>query len=198
MPKYLGPLLVLDLETTSDDPYVRGASILEIGAILTRSPEMEVIAEASILVRPPGSSNDHDVLYANMIPVVRDMHASSGLWAECTGPDSQYRIDDADRALVGWLDSYDVIEPLPICGAGISHLDLPFVRAFMPALAARTTYWGLDISPTRRMLTYVGRDDLVDLATDVDAKPHRALGDARLHLAEARRYFGLLAQLPRA
>ena len=196
--KYNGPLLVLDLETTGDNPYARGASILEIGAILTRGPELEVVAEASILVRPPGSSNDHDVLYAGMLPVVRDMHAASGLWAECTSPASQYRVDDADRALVGWLESYDVTEPLPICGAGVGHLDVPFIRAFMPALSTRTTYWALDISPTRRMLQYIGRDDLVQMSVDVDAKPHRALADARLHLAEARRYLGLLRQIPGA
>ncbi len=186
-------LLWLDLETTSSEPTDAHAAVLEVGAILTTwEPDLPVIARASMIVRPPGLSGDHDRTWAQMLPVVRDMHDASGLWLEATTGTDAWNPSDADSAIHDWVVQHTGGEPIPLAGSGVGHLDLPFVKAFMPRLASRLTYWPLDIGNVLRMLDLAGRSDLVNLATDVDAKPHRALPDVELHVAEARRYLRLL------
>lgn len=199
MSRYDGPLVWIDLETTGNEPRGLSASILEIGAVVTRGPELDVIAEASMLIRPAGGRSEHDRLWAAMPQVVRDMHIASGLWQEATTSRDAWTIFDADAALHRWLrDELQLLNdgPIALAGAGVSHLDLPWIKHHMPRLASAILYWPMDISPLRRMLQYAGRDDLVDIARDVDAKPHRALADARLHVAEARRYLDLLRSIP--
>lgn len=189
--------IVLDLETTDSNPYAPHAEILEIGAVLVAyTPDLPEIARASLLVRPPGLISDHDQMWARMLPVIQRMHTDNGLWAEATTSEDAWSITDADRALAEWIVETIGPDPIPLIGSGVGHLDRPFVAAYMPHLMARLTYWPIDIGNVRRMLELAGRADHVDLVGDVDAKPHRALGDAEMHLLEARRYLQLLAQLP--
>jgi oligoribonuclease (3'-5' exoribonuclease) len=192
--------LVLDLETTDSDPRLPHASILEIGAVLvTLDRDVQIVAQASLTIRPPGSQPDHDMMWAAMPPVVQTMHRDSGLWEEATVGEDTWAIHEADTALVSWINEHvDADVAIPIIGSGVSHLDVPFVREFMPRLTRRTTYWSLDVGHLRRALQIAGRDDHVDLVTDVDGKPHRGLDDALLHAAELRRYLSVLASLPGA
>lgn len=192
-------LLWVDLETSGNDPSDALAAILEVGAIVTSwEPELPELARASMILRPPGSLADHDRLWAGMPDVVREMHTRNGLWeASTTDPDA-WSLTDADTAISGWVRTHAGEGLVALAGSGVGHLDMPFIKAYLPRLAGRLTYWPLDIGGTRRMLDLAGRSDLVDLAGDVHAKPHRALADAELHVAEARRYLRLLAQIPRA
>jgi oligoribonuclease len=178
-------VLWLDLETTDTDPFVEHAAILEIGAVITtHTPSLDVLAEASLLVRPPGTQHDHDQLWARMLPVVREMHTSNGLWQDATTDTDAWSITEADDALARWVtEETGSTRSVPLAGSGTGHMDLPWVKRFMPRLTTRLTYWPLDIGVQRRMLELAGRPDHVDLATDVDAKPHRGLGDVRLHVA---------------
>lgn len=186
-----------DLESTDNDPTAPHAAILEAAVVITDwTPELNVIASASMLIRPAGLQSDHDMMWNRMPPVVREMHTANGLWREATTSDDAWSMHEADAAIAAWVVEQTGGDPLPLAGSGVGHLDLPFVKAFMPKLATRLTYWPLDIGNVRRMLDLAGRADLVDLVTDVDAKPHRALGDVNLHIAEARRYLGLLAAIP--
>ena len=188
-----------DIESTDSDPNTDHAAILEVAIILTdHTPELNPIATASLLVRPPGLQSDHDLMWSRMPQVVRDMHSTSGLWREATTSPEAWNLVDADRALRGWVaEQLGEDARVPLAGSGVGHLDRPWILRFMPQLATRLTYWHLDIGNVRRMLALAGRDDLVDLPTDVDAKPHRALGDVTMHVAEARRYLGLLGAIPR-
>lgn len=193
----------IDLETTNTDPYAPYAAVLEIGAIITRStPDLPEVARASLIVRPPGGPTDHAAMWASMVPIVQQMHHESGLWREATIGDGAWGLTQADNAFTDWLttqvEADGGVLPVPLAGAGIGQLDLPYVKSHLPRLASVITYWPLDISPTRRMLQIAGRDDYVDLVGDVDAKPHRALGDIELHVAEARRYLAALQSLPPA
>ena len=189
----------LDLETTGNDPHDAKAAILEVGAIITAwEPQLTELARASMVLRPLGSLADHDRLWAAMPQVVRDMHIANGLWAEATTDPDAWTLLDADTAITQWLAATAGEGLVALAGSGVGHLDLPFVKTFLPRLASRLTYWPLDIGGTRRMLDLAGRADLVDLDTDVHGKPHRALGDVELHVAEARRYLRLLGSVPAA
>lgn len=191
-------VLWIDLETTDTDPYSDHAAILEIGAIITDwSPDLNELARASLLIRPSGAQPEHDLMWARMDPFVQQMHRTSGLWQEATSSDQAWGLIQADDAFAQWITEEVGEERIPIAGSGVGHLDLPFVKAHMPRTASRLTYWPLDTGNVRRILDLAGRSDLVDLATDVDAKPHRGLDDIELHVAEARRYLRLLAQIPR-
>lgn len=192
--------LVVDLETTDNDPYAPHSAILELGAILCRwEPELPEVARASLLIRPPGAQPDHDLMWSRMPQVVRDMHTANGLWREATSSGQAWDLTQADRAITSWVTEHIGTDArVPVTGSGVGHLDHPFIKAKLPQLAQRLTYWPLDIGNVRRLLALAGRDDLVDLPTDVDAKPHRGLGDAELHLAETRRYLQLLGRIPGA
>lgn len=189
-------VLWLDLESTGSDPY-GGDVPLELGAIVTDwTPELNVIARASMVIRPPGSPHDHALLWARMVEPVKAMHTSSGLWTEATAGEDAWQLDDADTAVAQWLAGHTDDGLVPVAGSGVGHLDLPFIKVWFPRLAQRITYWPLDIGNVRRLLELAGRPDLVDMPGDVDAKPHRALGDVELHVAEARRYLQLLRRIP--
>lgn len=183
--------LLLDLETTGSDPDVD--YILEIGVMLVRyTAELPVVDKANLIVRPPGSQADHDMMWANMVPVVQQMHTDNGLWRDATSGADTWQITEADDSLNAWLNGHDA-GVVPIIGQGVGQLDVPFVKRHMPRLASRVTYWPLDFSNIRRGFELAGRADVVDLAGDVDAKPHRGLGDCELHLLEARRFLRILA-----
>ena len=190
-------LLWLDLESTCSDPHEPIAAVLEVGAIITAwEPSLTELARASMVIRPPGIAGDHDRTWAAMLPVVRDMHEASGLWLEATTGDEAWNLVDADQAISGWVRQHCGDGPVALAGSGVGHLDFPFVKQFLPQLAMRLLYWPLDIGGFRRMLDLAGRADHVDIPGDVDAKPHRGLGDVEMHVAEARRYLALIAQLP--
>lgn len=189
--------LVLDLETTDSDPYADHSAILEVGAIVVRYENgLPEVARANLIIRPPGLQADHDLMWARMPTEVQQMHSGNGLWNEATTSPDSWGIAEADRAIAEWVVEEAGGAQLPLIGSGVGHLDRPFVLAHMPHLANRLTYWHIDIGNFRRMLDLAGRSDHVDLVGDVDAKPHRALGDAEMHLLEARRYLQLIGQLP--
>lgn len=190
-------LLWLDLETTTSDPHDPIAAILEVGAIITvHEPELTEVARASMLIRPPGGQPHHDTIWGQMLPVVQQMHQASGLWAEATTSDAAWGITEADRAITDWLIRTVGDEPVTLCGSGVAHLDHPYVKAHMPLLATRLTYYAIDTGNVRRFLKVSGRRDLVDDVTFTDSKPHRGLDDIALHVEEARRYAAVMAQIP--
>lgn len=189
-------VLVLDLETTDSDTRYEHAAILELGAIICEwNLDLTEVGRAEMLIRPNGTDQDHTLMWQAMPPVVQQMHTASGLWKEATTSDTAWGLAEADAAFANWLRER-TDGPVPVVGSGVGHLDLPFIKRFMPATATRLTYWPIDSGNVRRALELAGRSDLVDLVTDVDAKPHRALGDAELHLAELRRYLQLLSRIP--
>lgn len=188
-------LLFLDLEATGDDE--RTSPIIEAaGIIVAWEPGLPEISRGSMVIRPPGSSADHDRLWAGMLPVIRDMHHASGLWTEATVGTDAWDPQQADTALARWISEHTT-GPVPLAGSGVGHYDHRFVRQQLPRVAGLLTYWPVDFGSVRRALQLAGRDDLVNLPRDVYGKPHRAMADVELHLAEAREHLALLGSIPR-
>jgi len=197
---YEGPLLWCDLETTGLDPIGASAAILEVGLVLTDGPMLDIRegGEASLIIRPAGTQMDHDRMWAQLPEEVRNMHAATGLWQEATTGDTAWSIHDADEALARWLiEKQGVTEKLSLCGSGVERFDRPWLQQWMPRLFSMLTYYSVwDLGTHRRALQYTGRGDLVDLVANVDNKPHRALEDCHLHIAEAKKFAALYALLP--
>lgn len=192
-------ILVCDLETTTlAEPHEPGSYVLEVGAILcAATPDLPVLAQANLVVQPPGGQEEVHRLWAAMDPYVQTMHTTSGLWADATTSQDAWPVWEADTQLTRWLQQHtDGSGLVALAGAGVGHFDDRWLRWHFPQLRAHLTYWNIDASSFRRALELAGRHDLVDLAKDVDAKPHRALPDARLHREELRRYLRLLQALP--
>ncbi len=189
-------LLWMDLESTTSDPTLPHAALLEVGAVITEwAPDLPEVARASMVIRPPGTAADHDRMWAAMPDVVRRMHTVNGLWEQATTDPDAWALHEADDAIAGWIRRHAGAERLPIAGSGVGHLDLPFLKIFMPRVVHGLTYWPLDIGSTRRMIELAGRPELLDLARDVEAKPHRGLADVLMHIDEARHYLRLLSSL---
>lgn len=200
MSRYSGPLLIADLETTGLDP--DSNHVLEFGAVLTTGVELTVRGEASLVIRPPGGTTEHDKMYAAMPPEVREMHRANGLWEEATTGDGAWNIHDADMALCEWLDGklreceHDGL--VALAGSGVERFDRPWINRHFPKLAQRFFYRAVDVSPQRMTMDYCGRLDLCDpLMVDSDTRPHRALLDCRLEVDEIRGYMHLYQSFPR-
>lgn len=171
-------ILFVDLETTGsrteDD-------ILEVGCVLTNR-NLDVIAYRNWLITPGTMLPIREI-----DPVVIEMHAKSGLWADLARVVNNYQIIEDD--ILGWLDEHTKSEKehIPFAGSGVGHFDRQYIRKHLPRFDKRLTYWPLDVGVFRRILKLAGVNADF-LHTYTDQKPHRALIDAMLAVAEMRSY----------
>jgi oligoribonuclease len=179
----------IDLETTGSDEHA--GSLLEVAAIVT-DEHLRELDRAEWLVDP-------DIEHvATMAEVVRAMHTESGLLDEIDRHKAAHlagRYPDAvvdppdyvDRRLRDLLDLYAIRGRLILAGSGVGHFDSRWIRAHLPRSAKRLTYYPWDVGVVRRFLGSVD-PALVLEQHPAGAKPHRAMADAELHLAEWRAY----------
>lgn len=176
----------LDLETTGTDEH--DDCIIEIGVVLTDAECNEVSTFTT-----PVWLDDAATWRAKAAPEVQRMHDANGLWA-----DLEYGspIEVVDDLAATWLISAAGSKAhVGLAGSGVAHFDRRFLAVQMPKLARRFTYWALDVGVVRRAFTFAGRDDLIPSTGDGTTKTHRALDDARQHLAEFRCYRDLFGKL---
>ena len=174
-------LAVIDLETTGTDE--NAGSILEVGVIIA-GPDLVLLDAASWLVHP----NPDDL--ANMAPKVVEMHRTSQLLADLEAGDDVHLLEDVDLWLSALLDKFTVDGRIALAGSGVGHFDSRWLRRHLPHASKRLTYWAYDVGVVRRFLRDLCGWDIEPLN---DAKPHRALDDAVLHLAEMRTYRDVLS-----
>lgn len=184
-----------DLETTGLHP--EHDEILEVGIVLTDC-DLNVLGEANWIVRP--RTLDLVALH----PAVRVMHTDNGLIDEITSAIAVEQLDPeryiktyrswnikaVDLQVKNWIDDQlpaDESWRVALGGSGVSHFDIRWIQRHMPffnALLYRST---VDVGVVRRFIEMVvQRPDLVP-AQHRDLS-HRALDDARDHLAEAKFY----------
>jgi len=170
----------IDLETTSADEH--DGSILEVGIIIT-DPHLRELTRVSTLVAP---KPEH---LAAMAPIVEQMHTDSGLLADLENAAPHERIHPihVDSMTRNLLDTYAVRGQIILAGSGVGHFDSRWIRRHLPRSAQPLTYWALDVGVVRRFLATIDPDLVLEQYPD-GGKPHRALADAELHLAEWRAY----------
>lgn len=173
-------LLWLDLETTDTDETRDG--ICEVGAVLTDQNLVEWASFQSLC--HPGDEGFGRLL-GN--PVVRAMHAKSGLLDELLlAPADLPKPHEVARSLLAWATDHGAeASRTVLCGSGVCHFDRRFLRRWMPQVEQFFRYWPIDVGVIRRthhMWTGTGSPSHNELKT------HRALDDARCHLAEARAF----------
>ena len=169
-------LAVIDLETTGTDE--NAGSILEVGVVIV-GPDLVLLDVASWLVHP----NPDDL--ANMDQKVVEMHRTSQLLADLEAGDNVHLLEVVDAQLSLLLDKFTIDGRIALAGSGVGHFDSRWLRRHLPHASKRLTYWAYDVGVVRRFL----RDLCGWIIPPIDVeKPHRALDDAVLHLAEMRTY----------
>jgi oligoribonuclease len=169
-------LVWIDLEMTGLDP--DKDVIVEIAVLVTDS-ELEPVGEGLDLV----IHQSRDVL-ATMDPVVRDMHARSGLTEAVL--DSTITLEQAqERALAMIREHVPAERTVPLCGNSIAT-DRTFLTRYMPDLDRHLHYRMIDVSSIKEL----ARRWYPKLYQKAPAKGggHRALADILESVDELRYY----------
>ncbi|GAA1603534.1 oligoribonuclease [Actinoplanes couchii] len=169
-------LVWIDCEMTGLD--LGKDKLIEVAALVT-DPELNVLGEGVDLV-----IHADDAALDAMPPVVRDMHAKSGLTEEVRR--SAVTMAEAEEAVLAYIKEY-VPNPrtAPLCGNSIAT-DRGFLARDMPALDAHLHYRMIDVSSikelTRRWYprVYFGQP--------AKGLSHRALADIRESIRELEYY----------
>ena len=165
--------LWLDLEMTGLEP--ESCAIVEVAALIT-GPELEARDEFERVVWQP------DEVLERMEPIVREMHAKSGLTDRIRA--SPHSLRETER------DLFDLVARH--CGPGEGllagntiHHDRRFLSRYMPLVERYLSYRQVDVS-SLKLLTRAWYPESPGFQ-----KPesnHRALADIRASIAELRFY----------
>ena len=178
-------LLFTDLETTGLDP--AHDEIIEAAFLLTTT-DLTVLAESEMLVRPSPAAlhrllaDDQVAAMHNRNGLLRDLRTADD---QQPAADSQHPISlrDAEQRIIDLLGDNSVrAGQLHIAGSGVAAFDKPFLARHMPRLHGMLHYAPIDVGVLRRTWRMWTGRDLVTVNRD---KTHRAMDDARCHLAEA-------------
>ena len=152
--------------------------IVEIATLVT-DDDLEIVAEGPDLVVNPGPE-----AMARIEPVVRSMHAKSGLLAAIEA--STITLADAGAATLAFIKEH-VTAPrtVPLCGNSIGT-DRRFLAAYLPEIEDWLHYRSVDVS-TIKELSRRWYPEAVAAAPD-KVGSHRALDDIRESIAELRYY----------
>ena len=169
-------LVWIDCEMTGLD--LGKDKLIEVAALVT-DPELNVLGEGVDLV-----IHADDAALDAMPPVVRDMHAKSGLTDEVRR--SAITMAEAEEAVLTYIKEF-VPNPrtAPLCGNSIAT-DRGFLARDMPALDAHLHYRMIDVSSIKELCrrwyprVYFGQP--------AKGLSHRALADIRESIRELEYY----------
>ena len=179
-------LVWIDLEMTGLDP--ERDVVLEIAALVTDS-QLEPVGEGlDLVVAQPAAALEA------MAPVVRDMHARSGLTDAVLAATTT--LADAEAAVLDLVKAH-VPEPrtVPLCGNSIAT-DRTFLVRHMRALDAWLHYRMIDVSSIKELVKRWYPEAYKQAPQK--AGGHRALADIEESVAELRYYRGAVFVPPRA
>ncbi len=173
MAKPSAVFLWVDLEMTGLEPET--SAIVEVAALVT-GPQLEPVDEFERVVWQP------EEVLARMEPIVREMHAKSGLTERIRT--SPFSLRETER------DLFDLVARHCGPGEGILagntiHHDRRFLARYMPLVERYLSYRQVDVS-SLKLLTRAWYPESPGFQ-----KPesnHRALADIRASIAELRYY----------
>jgi oligoribonuclease len=169
-------LVWVDCEMTGLD--LRKDALVEIAALVTDS-ELNILDDGiDVVIKAP------DELLDGMVPVVRDMHASSGLTEAVRA--STVTVAEAELAVLEHLRKHvHDARTVPLCGNSIAT-DRAFLARDMPELDGFLHYRMVDVSSVKELARrWYPR---VYFAQPQKGLAHRALADIRESIRELRYY----------
>ena len=174
--KGLDRLVWADCEMTGLD--LRHDALIEIAVLVTDS-ELRVLDEGvDIVITAP------DELLDGMLPVVREMHAGSGLTEAVRA--STTTVAEAEQTVLDYLRKHvPDARTVPLCGNSIAT-DRAFLARDMPELDAFLHYRMVDVSSIKELCRrWYPR---VYFAQPQKGLAHRALADVKESIRELRYY----------
>jgi oligoribonuclease len=170
------PLVWIDLEMTGLDP--DNDRIVEVAVIITDGSVTELVEGPHLVIHA------EDSVLENMAPVVRDMHASSGLTDDIRR--SRLSTARAEQMVLEFVKEHIPERgQAPLAGNSV-HADRAFLRKHMPDLEAWFHYRNVDVS-TIKELTRRWFPETLEKAPTKGGN-HRALADIRESIAELQFY----------
>jgi oligoribonuclease len=169
-------LVWVDCEMTGLD--LRRDSLIEIAALVTDSELRMLDDGVDVVIGAPADQLD------TMVPVVRDMHAASGLTDLVRT--SRLTVADAEQIVLAHLRKYvPDARTVPLCGNSIAT-DRAFIARDMPELDAFLHYRMVDVSSIKELCRrWYPR---VYFSQPQKGQSHRALADIRESIRELRYY----------
>ncbi|KGA08274.1 MAG: oligoribonuclease [actinobacterium acAMD-5] len=172
----------IDCEMTGLD--LTKDALVEVACIVTEADLTELDAGFEVVIRPADMSS-----VENMIEVVKNMHAASGLIDEI--PDG-ISLGQAEDQLLAYIKKH-IPEPRksPLAGSSV-YVDRGFLSRDMPKVDAHMHYRLLDVSSVKEIVrrwyprVFFGTPDKVG--------NHRALSDIRESIQELKFYRDLVFQ----
>lgn len=166
----------IDCEMTGLD--LQRDALVEIAVIVTEADLTEIDEGVSLVIRPQDMS-----LLESMVPVVQDMHTSSGLLEEIP---HGIPLADAEQQVLAYITTHvPEARRAPLAGSSV-YVDRAFLARDMPALDAHLHYRLIDSSTIKELSRrWYPR---VYFASPEKHGNHRALGDIRESIAELRYY----------
>ena len=162
--------------------------VVEIATLVT-DDELEVIAEGPDLVL-----HASDAQLQAMVPVVTEMHASSGLTEAIRA--STITVAEAAEATLAFLAAHVPKGEVPLAGNSIGT-DRRFLQEYLPDVEAWLHYRNVDVSTVKELVRRWRPDVLTSAPEKVSN--HRAMEDVLASVAELRHYrAALFAPAPEA
>jgi oligoribonuclease len=178
-------LVWIDCEMTGLD--LRRDALIEV-AVLVTDADLNLVDEGLDVV-----IHTSDEALASMLPVVRDMHASSGLTELVRS--ATLTLPEAEEAVLAYVKAHvPQAGVAPLCGNSIAT-DRGFLARDMPALDEYLHYRMVDVSSVKELARrWYPR---VYWAQPAKGLAHRALADIRESVQELRYYRqALFVELP--
>jgi oligoribonuclease len=181
---YADHLVWIDCEMTGLD--LRRDALIEV-AVLVTDAELNVLGDGLDIV-----IHTHDDVLDTMLPVVRDMHAASGLTDQVRA--STVTLGEAEGLLLEYVRA-QVPEPrvAPLCGNSIAT-DRGFLGRDMPTLDGHLHYRMIDVSSLKELARRWYPP--VYQSQPVKGLAHRALADIWESLHELQYYRATLFVAP--
>jgi len=168
-------LVWIDCEMTGLD--LASDALVEIACIVTDAELNPLDDGIDVLIKPPAEALD------GMLPVVRDMHTSSGLLAELA---SGVTLAEAQELVLAYVRLHvPESRRVPLCGNSIAT-DRSFIARDMPELDAFLHYRMIDVSSVKELARrWYPRSYF---ASPEKRGGHRALADIQESIRELRYY----------
>ena len=136
-----GALVWIDCEMTGLD--LARDALIEVAAIVTDAELKPVDDGVDVIVHA------HDDILDSMVPVVRDMHAASGLTEAVRN--STTGLGEAEKLVLDYIRSHvPDAKSAPLCGNSIAT-DRGFLARDMPALDEHLHYRMIDVSSIKEL-----------------------------------------------
>ena len=168
-------LVWIDCEMTGLD--LARDALIEIACLVTDGDLKELDEGVDLVIKPPAEA------ITRMLPVVREMHTTSGLLTELP---LGVTLAEAQDQVLGYVRGH-VAEPrkVPLCGNSIAT-DRSFIARDMPELDAYLHYRMVDVSSIKELARrWYPR---VYFASPPKHGGHRALADIKESIQELRYY----------